>query len=281
MITVIVGITFFTLANNQSTCIFCPAISSPVSNSHHEPVNATIISSVIFPISTMYSFDGMSVKGYLTDQNGIGLENHEIMFYITNATLDNGTTISENLLMGKTTTSQDGCFYFADWDANKSLQFRKDIFTRGSDNAPTYINTVFAGTSDLQGSSNATKIMYHPIVPPIIREAGINTYLVNASSYFPHYSAIPLLEVERGKSYNFIVFSSWSESLNVQAFRLEIKNLPCGITVPAVYVSGLANKTQDVISVKMTIDKSVPVDSFFPYVTVNNSVTEPLDLVVK
>src|SRR5574337_126024 len=226
----------------------------------------------------------MSVKGYLTNQNGTGLANQKIMFYLNNATLDNGTTISENLLMGKTTTDQTGCFYFTDWDTNKSLQFHNEMFTPGpsgndfngvSDNVLVYINTVFAGTTNLTGSSNATKIMYHPIVPPIIREAGINTSLENASSYFPHYSAIPLLEVERGKSYNFIIFSSWSESLNVRAFRLEIKNLPCGITVPAVYVSGLANKTQDTIPIKMTIDKSAPVGSFFPYVTVNNRVTEP------
>ena len=250
----------------------------------------TALSSTVFPTTTMESFDGMSVKGYLTNQNGTGLAKQEIMFYLNNATLDNGTTISENLLMGNTTTDQTGCFYFADWDANKSLQFHNEVFTpspsgnglfSGSDNVLVYINTIFAGTNNLSGSLNATKIMYHPIVPPIIREAGINAYLMNASSYFPHYSAVPILEAERGKSYNFIAFSSWSESLNVQTFRLEIKNLPCGINVPPVDVSDLKNKTQAVIPVKMIIDKTAPSGSFFPYVLVNNHVTQPLDLVVK
>lgn len=250
----------------------------------------TALSSTVFPTTTMESFDGMSVKGYLTNQNGTGLANQEIMFYLNNATFDNGTTISENLLMGNTTTDQTGCFYFADWDANKSLQFHNEVFTTspsgnglfsGSDNVLVYINTIFAGTNNLSGSLNATKIMYHPIVPPIIREAGINAYLMNASSYFPHYSAVPILEAERGKSYNFIAFSSWSESLNVQTFRLEIKNLPCWINVPPVDVSDLKNKTQAVIPVKMIIDKTAPSGSFFLYVSVNNHVTQPLDLVVK
>ncbi|MDE1812942.1 MAG: hypothetical protein KGH85_08795, partial [Thaumarchaeota archaeon] len=126
-----------------------------------------------------------------------------------------------------------------------------------------------------------TKIMYHTIVPPIMREVGINAYLMNASSFFPHYSAVPILEVERGKSYNFIAFSSWSESLNVQTFRLEIKNLPCGINVLPVDVSDLKNKTQAIIPVKMIVDKTARSGSFFPYVSVNNHVTQPLDLVVK
>ena len=250
----------------------------------------TTLSSTVFPTVAMESFDGVSVKGYLTNQNGTGLTGQEIMFYLNNATLDNDTTISENLLMGKTTTDQTGCFYFVDWDANKSLEFHNEVFTTSpsgnglanvSDNVLVYINTVFPGTNYLSNSSNTTKIMYHPVIPPIMREAGINAYLMNASSYFPHYSAIPILEVERGKSYNFTAFSSWSESLNVQTFRLEIKNLPCGINVPAVDVSDLTNKTQAIVPVKMIIDKSVPVGSFFPYISVNNTMTGPLDLEIK
>lgn len=260
------------------------------------PLQPTQIHSEIFPAQAMTSLNGLSVKGYLTDQNDLPLADKEIELKINNVTFDNGTTILENIPLGNTYTNKDGCFYFANWNQGALDQFQKDMLEKAPHNyiPPsnlggihtlasvglndlTFIDASFLGDSQFTGSTNSTKIMYHPIIPPIIREP-INAFLINSSSLdFINGSS---LELERGKSYNFKVYSTWSESMNIQSLRVEMKNLPCGINVPTAYVSDLTNKTQ-LVPVTMTIDKTVPLGNFSTFVSVNNRPLEQINLVIK
>ncbi|MHB8547372.1 MAG: hypothetical protein ACYDAJ_11445 [Nitrosotalea sp.] len=289
---VLTGVTIFVVQQWQSN----PSGTNTIIKLE-SPLQPTQIHSEIFPDQAMTSLNGLSVKGYLTDQNDIPLADKEIGLKINNVTFDNGTTILENIPLGKTYTNKHGCFYFANWNQDALDQFQKDMLEKAPHyytppsnlsgihtitnsigmNDITFIDASFLGDSQFIGSTNSTKIMYHPIIPPIIREP-INAFLINSSSLdFINGSS---LELERGKSYNFKVYSTWSESMNIQSLRVEIKNLPCGINVPASYVSDLTNKTQ-LVPIMMTIDKTVPLGNFSTFVSVNNRPLEPINLVIK
>lgn len=259
------------------------------------PLQATEIRSEIFPTQAMTSLNGLSMKGYLTDQNKLPLSDKEIELAINKVTFDNGTTISENIPVGKTYTDKEGCFYFANWNQDALDQFQKDMlekaphyYTGNLDgtttltsigmNDLTYVDATFFGDKKFVGSKNSTKIMYHPIIAPIIREA-LNAFLINDTTLdFINGSS---LELERGKSYNFRVYPTWGEFMNLQTLRVEIKNLPCGINVPMVKVSDLANKTLVIVPVTMTIDKTVPVGNYTTYVSVNDHALEPINLEIR
>jgi hypothetical protein len=281
--TIIIGLTIFAVQQWQSN----PAGSNTTTKSEF-PLRETKIHSEIFPAQAMTSLNGLSVKGYRTDQNDVPLADKEIKFIINKVTFDNGTTILENIPLGKTYSDKDGCFYFANWNQEVLDQFQKDMLEKaphytttnqdGTDplhsigiNDLTFIDVAFLGDSKFVGSTNTTKIMYHPIVVPIIRE-GLNAFLLNGTTLdFINSSSLGL---EQGKSYNFKVYPTWSESMNMQTLRIEIKNLPCGIEVPTAEVPAFTNKTL-LVPVEMKIDKSVSVGNYTTFVSVNNHPLQP------
>ena len=244
-----------------------PKISS--SNSYAAP---TKILSQVFPTNAALSAGEPSVKGYLTSTDGTALSNKQINIIIDNATFENGTSI-ENILVGKTSTDQNGCFYFADWNQDAIDRFQKDMAEKTPHGAPTdlvSIKAVFTGDSKFQGSSNATKFTYYTIAVPIVRPA-LSAFLVNGSD----------IVLEQGKSYNFTDFSTWGEALQLHTISIEMKNLPCGIYEKTREVSVTNNQTQVIMPIELKVEKTAPVGNFTTYISVNNQALEPINLEIK
>lgn len=253
------------------------------------PLLSTKIHSEFFPTNAMMSLNGLSVKGYLSDQNNVPLFDKQIELIINEVTFDNGTTISEKIPVGKTYTDKDGCFYFADWKQDALDQFQKDMLEKApqynhssnqaginilnsvGSNDITSIGAVFLGDNQFVGSTNSTKIMYHPIIPPIIRPPSPTAFLVNGSD----------LSIEKGRSYHFILFSSWSETMNLQTLSVEMKNLPCDIHATTDEIAVTGNQTQAVIPIELRSEKTTLSGNFTTYISINNQALEPINLEVK
>ncbi|MDE2590574.1 MAG: hypothetical protein KGL95_13025, partial [Patescibacteria group bacterium] len=221
----------------------------------------TKITSQVFPTNAALSVGEPSVKGYLTSIDGTALPNKQINIIIDNATFENGSSI-ENILVGKTLTDQDGCFYLANWDQAAVDRFQKDMAEKTPQGAPTdlvSIKAVFTGDSKYQGSSNATKFTYYTVAVPIIRPA-LSAFLVNGSD----------IVLEKGKSYNFTDFSTWGEALQLHTLRIEMKNLPCGIYEKTREISVANNQTQAIIPIELRVEKTAPIGNFTTYISVNN-----------
>lgn len=231
----------------------------------------TKILSQVFPTNAALSVGEPSVKGYLISNDGTVLPNKQINVIIDNATFENGISI-ENILVGKTFTDQDGCFYLADWNQGAVDRFQNDMIEKTPRGAPTdlvSIKAVFTGDSRFQGSSNATKFTYYTIAVPIIRPA-ISAFLVNGSDII----------LEKGKSYNFTDYSTWGESLQLHTLSIEMKNLPCGIHERTREIV-VDNQTQVTIPIELSVEKTAPVGNFTTYISVNNQALEPINLEIK
>ncbi len=86
--------------------------------------------------------DAVSVKGSLTDADGNGLANREILLYVR--------VLPYHFLMGKTRTDSDGCFYFNNWN-NTALKPLLDKYA-GSGSFRIKIWTIFHGDHDYNRS---------------------------------------------------------------------------------------------------------------------------------
>lgn len=240
--------------------------------------STTRISLETYPQIVMGSLDDLSLKGYLTTSNNVGISNKDIQIILKQPSNYGNQTKDTDSIIGNTTTDQSGCFYFNEWDNNLVNKTLKEIPQSFNSSSMIYFNADFVGTKDLLSSSNITNIRFSPIIPPIIRPA-IGIDLSNNTSL------IQDMNLKRGQSYAFdlLVFrGSALFSPDEKLLKLDIKGLPCGVN--GAFENNMVNLTEQynaTAHMSISVDNNAKTGEYYYFIIGNDWTLREAKLIIE
>ncbi len=205
------------------------------------------------------TYNNLTIKGYLKNEEGLPQDNKTIAISVDSVAINN-TLIDKNMTMGKTVTDRSGCFYFDSWNTTKMDELRSEL-----DNETHVKNAVipatiafkssFLGDKRLGSSFSFVNGSYENMLGLAgLENVYIRVLLTNGTE------ALQNLDLQRGQSYNYtmeILVGDLHTNL-----KMDIRNLPCGITSSLPENADLNNSSQAIIPVKIAVDKNAMVGDY-------------------
>lgn len=245
---------------------------------HADSKKTTRLSSEVSPQIIMGSLDDLSLKGYLTTSDNAGILNGNVKIILEQIRMVNNQTIEKNLVIGNSTTDQNGCFYFNSWNNDQVEKLLREISPSSDANNFLSFKTIFTGTDEFSSSSNTTEVRYSPVVAPVIR-VPINVILANNTDL------IQDIDLKRGKSYDFDLLVSKGGMLFSQEekiLKLDIKSLPCGVN--GVIENNIANLTahdQVKTHLRISVDEKTKAGEYYYFIIGNNWTLREAKLIIE
>lgn len=241
--------------------------------------STTKISLKTYPQIVVGNLDDLSLKGYLTTSDNVGISNKDIQIILKQPPNDDNQTKKEDSVIGSSTTDQDGCFYFNEWHndiVNKTLHEISQSF-----NSSTMLsfNASFVDAKNFLPSSNMTKIRFSSTIPSVMRPA-IGMDLSNSTSL------VQDMNLKRGQSYAFdlLVFrgSSTLFSPEEKLLKLDIEGLPCGVN--GALESNMINLTEQynaTAHLKISVDKNTKPGEYYYFIIGNDLTLREAKLIIE
>ncbi|MGI0070385.1 MAG: hypothetical protein ACREAN_09055, partial [Nitrosopumilaceae archaeon] len=228
--------------------------------------------------STTPGLVDLSLKGYLTTPDNIGISNKIVQISLKGIQIDGNQTKEENIVIGNSTTDQNGCFYFNNWNneiLNNTLmeipksynmvnglmnETPQQTLHQANLNNVLWLATNFTGDNEFLPSSNITKIRFSPFMP-IIERPAIGIHLTNNTSL------VQDMYLKRGQSYDFEALVWRGNALSgpeYKLLKLDIKGLPCGVT--STFENSMANLTEQynaTTHLKISVDENTKTGEYY------------------
>lgn len=228
-------------------------------SSQNDPDNieSSQISSVVSVDPFAYSND--TIKGYLKNQEGLPQFNKTVTILVNNIII-NKTVINKNTTVGNAITDNHGCYYFDSWDTANMNDLISELDNKthlGNVIVPATIvfKSSFAGDGKLLPSFNLANASYENMFGLAGPErVYIRVLLANGENVLSN------LELHRGHSYNYtmeVLVGDFHRDL-----KMDIRNLPCGVTVSLPEDANLTSNTQTIIPVNIIVDKDAMVGHY-------------------
>lgn len=237
----------------------------------------------------------LSLKGYLTTPDNIGIPNGNVQIILKKVRIDDNPTIEKNAVIGNSTTDQNGCFYFNSWNnevlnntlmeipksysANYNLLNKtlgKTLQQANLNNGLSFA-TNFTGSDEFLPSSNTTEVRFSPVVPSIERP-GIALNISNSTSL------VQDMYLKRGQSYDFVlmIFGGDLLSPDEKLLKLDIKGLPCGVA--DTFENNMANLTEQynaTTHLKISVDENTKAGEYYYFMMGNNWIIREAKLIIE
>lgn len=256
----------------------------------------TVLSTESSIQSTTPGLVDLSLKGYLTTPNNIDIPNKNVQINLKGIQIDGNQTREENLVIGNSTTDQDGCFYFNNWNneiLNNTLmeiprsynmvnglmnKTPQQTLHKANPNNLLWFATNFTGDNEFLPSSNITKIRFSPFMP-IIERPAIGIHLTNNTSL------VQDMYLKRGQSYNFEALVFRGNALSGPAYellKLDIKGLPCGVA--STFENTTANLTAQynaTTHLKISVNENARSGEYYYFIMGNNWILNEGKLIIE
>ncbi len=208
-----------------------------------------------YPVNGSYS-----VNGFLNDASNNGISNRDILIYVN------------NILMGKTNTDSNGCFYFNSWNKTKLKPLLDEAKTKGKGTIPVKIRAIFHGDNTYKGSMGYRKnsiLLGPPISSYAMAPPSKPPFLIQPNGSFPL-----AVSVRAGGSADLPL--SVTPEVRAKNITLQFVGVPCGVQVSVipsmVYLKQTLYAEPSSLVVHITADSHTKTGDYTLGIKVNNAI---------